>query len=39
MVGQQVMIQNIPRDRVDETQVWTGLHFVVTSSTPISLTH
>ena len=35
MVGQRIMIQNIPRDRVDETEVWTGLHFVVTSSRPI----
>ena len=35
MVGQQIIIQNIPRDRVDETEVWTGLHFVVTSSRPI----
>ena len=35
MVGQQKMIQNIPRDRVDETEVYTGFHFFVTSSRPI----
>ena len=35
MLDQQKMIQNIPRDRVDETEVWTSLRFVVTSSRPI----
>ena len=34
-MGQQIMIQNILCDRVDESEVWTGLHFVVTSSRPI----
>ena len=35
MVDQQIVIQNMPRDRVDETEVWTGHQFVVTSSRPI----
>ena len=35
MVSQEKIVQNIPRDRVDETEVWTGIHFVVTSSRPI----
>ena len=38
MVGQQKIVQNIPRDRVDETEVWTDLHFVVSSSRPIKAT-
>ena len=34
-MGQQKIIQNTPRDRADETNVWTGLYFVVISSRPI----
>ena len=38
MVGQQKIIQNIPRDTADETEVWTSLHFVTTSLWPIKAT-
>ena len=38
MVDQQIMIQNIPRDRVNIPDFKTDLHFAETSSRPIKAT-